>query len=156
MRVSRILVPTDFSEESAAALGWAGTLQQAFDAEVILLHVIDPAAVAPIVPPIGPVPGAGVDPTVVAEVVEQVRRQADEQIARVAAEFGRARTLVADGSPGATIVEVAASQWADLIVMGTHGRSGLARVIFGSVAEHVVRHSTVPVLTVRRKAAASG
>lgn len=156
MRVSRILVPTDFSEESAAALGWAGTLQQAFGAELILLHVIDTAALTPIVPPLGPVPGAGTDPQVVAEVVAQVRQQADDQIARVAAEFSRARTLIVDGSPGATIVEVAASQRADLIVMGTHGRSGLARVIFGSVAEHVVRHSGVPVLTVRHSPAGSG
>jgi nucleotide-binding universal stress UspA family protein len=153
MKVSRILVPTDFSEESGAALGWARTLQEAFDSEVILLHVVDAAAVAPIVPPMGPVPVA--NPMVVTEMLEQVREQAERQIARIAADFRRARTLIADGMAGATIVEIAASEQVDLIVMGTHGRSGLARVIFGSVAEHVVRHSGVPVLTVRHKAAGS-
>ncbi|MDR5682494.1 MAG: universal stress protein [Armatimonadota bacterium] len=153
MKISRILVPTDFSEASSAALEWARTLQEAFGAEALVLHVIDTVAVAPAVPPLGPVPAAGADPQAVTEILQQVRRQAEGEIARVSAAFRHARTLLVDGTPGPKIVEVAAHERADVIVMGTHGRSGLARVLFGSVAEHVVRHSDVPVLTVRHRAA---
>jgi nucleotide-binding universal stress UspA family protein len=59
--------------------------------------------------------------------------------------------MVREGMPRAAILDVAREVGADLIVMGTHGRTGLTHVVFGSVAEHVVRHSRIPVLTVRQQ-----
>jgi nucleotide-binding universal stress UspA family protein len=60
-----------------------------------------------------------------------------------------AEVVIRDGSPRHEILGVAASRHADLVVMGTHGRTGLAHALFGSVAEHVVRHAAVPVFTIR-------
>jgi nucleotide-binding universal stress UspA family protein len=64
--------------------------------------------------------------------------------------FPGARPLIREGPARSTILEVAGEIEADLIVMGTHGHTGLTHVLFGSVAEHVVRHSRIPVLTVRQ------
>ncbi|MDP3766726.1 MAG: universal stress protein, partial [Dehalococcoidia bacterium] len=61
------------------------------------------------------------------------------------------RTIIREGMPRSMILDVAREVGADLIVMGTHGRTGLTHVFFGSVAEHVVRHSRIAVLTVRQR-----
>ena len=77
--------------------------------------------------------------------------QGTEQMRQLAARFPTARTLIKEGTPRSVILEVAADLDVDLIVMGTHGRTGLAHVFFGSVAEFVVRHSRIPVLTARQE-----
>lgn len=146
VRPARILVPTDFSPGADAALGWAQSLGAAFSAEVILLHVIDLsiAALAGFPSTLAAVPAAG-------ELLDRIRLESEEEMQRLTARLPGARGLLREGMPRPTILEVAREVGADLIVMGTHGRTGLTHVVFGSVAEHIVRHSRIPVLTVRRR-----
>jgi nucleotide-binding universal stress UspA family protein len=151
VRVSRILVPTDFSGGAEAALRWARRLADALRARLIVLHVVDLTALALAADPAG-----GAMAAAAVGVFDRVRDDARAQMRALAARVRPTRTLVEEGPPRATILEVAGRERADLIVMGTHGRTGLARVLFGSVAEHVVRTSPVPVLTVRAPAARRG
>ncbi|MBI3287080.1 MAG: universal stress protein [Chloroflexi bacterium] len=145
VRISRILVPTDFSPGAEPALRWAATLRQVFGAELILLHVLNlnMAALAGLPSDFLRVPAAG-------ELLQRIRDESVEEMSRLAAKYPGARTLIREGSPRPVILEVAKEVGADLIVMGTHGWTGLTQLLFGSVAEHVVRHSPVPVLTVRQ------
>lgn len=145
VKVKRILVPTDFSPGAEAAVQWAMALGKVFGAEVTLLHVMDLR-----IPAIADLPGE-MATVAMPDLLEQVRRESTDQTKKLAARFPGAKTLLREGIPRAMILEVGAEVGADLIVMGTHGRTGLAHVFFGSVAEHVVRHSNVPVLTVRQR-----
>lgn len=142
--IRRILVPTDFSPGAERALRWAATLADGFGAELIFLHVLDLnlAALAGLPSEVAAVPA-------VEELARLVRAEAAESMGKLSAGYPGARTIVLEGSPRTLIPQVAEEEGASLIVMGTHGRSGLALVIFGSVAEHVVRTSRIPVLTVR-------
>ena len=144
IRVTRILLPTDFSPGVEPAARWAAALSRAFGAELILLHVLDLslAGLAGLPTQVAMMPA-------VDELIDRVRAETAEEMARLQARFPQARTMVREGSPRPMILHVAAEVKADLIVVGTHGRTGLAHVLFGSVAEHVVRHSRIPVLTVR-------
>lgn len=144
--LSRILAPTDFSPGATKALHWAVAVKTAFHAELVVLHVVDLDALAYI----------GGDPTlggpsqlVPAELLEQIRADAEQALSRITESFPGIQPMVREGSPREIILQVAQELGANLIVMGTHGRSGMARVAFGSVADHVSRHSKVPVLTVR-------
>lgn len=141
----RILAPTDFSPGAESALSWARALGSAFGAEVVLLHVLDlsVAALAGFPSSLAMVPAAG-------ELLERIRAETEQEMAKLAARLPGVRPLMRDGTPRTVILEVASELGADLIVMGTHGRTGLTHVFFGSVAEHVVRHSRIPVLTVRQ------
>lgn len=152
--LSRILVPIDFSETSGAALDYATFLARSFDARVDLLHVLDPM--------LG-VTGESLllvkdQPETVAEYgVRIAQEELDRLAARLEGDGVPARALVEPGVPWERIVR--ASQNADLVVMGTHGRTGLSRVLLGSVTDKVVQRSTTPVLTVRGaafEAAAAG
>lgn len=147
VRIGKILVPTDFSTGAESALAWARGLAQAFGAEVTLLHVLDVsvAALAGFPANVAMVPAAG-------ELLERIRAETEQEMRRLAARFPGVRTIIREGMPRGAILEVAKEIAADLIVMGTHGRTGLGHVLFGSVAEHVVRHSRIPVLTVRQRA----
>lgn len=146
VRPTRILVPTDFSPGAEVALGWAQSLGAAFGAEVILLHVVDLsiAALAGFPSTLAAVPAAG-------ELLDRIRVESDEEMRRLVASIPGARGVVREGSPRSVILEVARENGVQLIIMGTHGRTGLTHVFFGSVAEHIVRHSRVPVLTVRQQ-----
>ncbi len=145
VRPTRILVPTDFSPGAEAALGWAQSLEAAFGAEIILLHVLDLnlGALAGFPSTLAMVPAAG-------DLLDRIRVEADEEMRRLVARVPGSRGIVREGVPRGVILEVARESGIQLIVMGTHGRTGLSHVFFGSVAEHVVRHSHVPVLTVRQ------
>jgi nucleotide-binding universal stress UspA family protein len=112
-----------------------------------VLHVLD----------LAPIIAAGSTPTPTgahlasrrgAELLDQLRSNATYRLAREAERYPTATTLIVEGAPQTAIVEAAVELHADLIVMGTQGRSGLPRILLGSVAEYVVRHSAVPVLTV--------
>jgi nucleotide-binding universal stress UspA family protein len=148
VRIMKLLVPTDFSPSADAAATLAVSIAKAFDAEVIVLHVLD---LAPIMAawstPV--VAGDQLPPGLAAELLDRMRNEAAVRLLREADRYPRARTLAVEGAPRTTIVDWAKELRADLIVMGTQGRSGLDRVLLGSVAEHVIRHSDVPVLTVR-------
>ena len=146
--VNRILAPTDFSSGAETALRWAVTLNTVFDAELIVLHVIDLDALAYL--DLGGDPAlGGTSQPVSAGILERLRADAEHALARFTESFPGIHSMLREGSPREAILQVADELRADLIVMGTHGRSGLARVAFGGVADHVIRHSTVPVFTVR-------
>jgi nucleotide-binding universal stress UspA family protein len=138
-------VPTDFSEGADRALTWARTLAQAFRAEIIVLHVLEL--------PVNwtPLGGLGSIPTPLSsESVEQLTNEAQtivETVARDAPEV--ARRLLRKGHPREVILAIAQEVGADVVVMGTHGRRGVSHLLIGSVAEHIVRHSPIPVCTVR-------
>ena len=140
----RILHPTDFSRASAPALRRAVALARACRAPLVLLHVMTP-----------PSPFIGEDtlPSSYADLLILARRSAKRRLAAVLArarrERVRARAIFAEGLPADAILRAARRARADVIVMGTHGRTGVSRVFMGSVAERVVRESRCPVLTVR-------
>jgi len=137
-QISRILVATDFSDQSNKALQWARSLAAGFGAKLVLLHVIDIFSLAET--------GclmAGSDP------LQLLREQAQQRMDGLKRVIPDVEMLIREASPRPTIVDAAVELDCQMIIMGTHGRSGLAHLLLGSVAEYVVRHSKVPVLTVR-------
>ncbi len=146
--VKRILVPTDFSDPSAEALASAIALGKTTGATLDLVHVAFDAAYA-VPPPID----VAVVPVDIGKVMERVTASLDAEVAEVRAAGLTCDSAVPIGRPENEIVARAAATHADLIVMGTHGRSGLAHALLGSVAERVVRHSPCPVLIVPKRAA---
>jgi nucleotide-binding universal stress UspA family protein len=135
----RILVPTDGSAGADAALAEAIALAEQFDATVHSLYVADTTMVQP---------DAGyVDVT---ESFERIGRETtDAAVERAEAAGVTAVGAVEVGTPYRTILGYADDEDTDLIVMGTHGRTGLERYLLGSVTEKIVRTADVPVLTVR-------
>ena len=144
---SRILVPTDFSPASDAAVHYARSLAETFGATLHLLHVLDdPAAATAFVGD-----GYAVDtPDIRQAMLTQVRERLARTLSVTDYTRFRATSEALVGVPADAIVDYAAATGANLIVMGTHGRTGLAHLLMGSVAEHVVRTASCPVLTVRQ------
>ena len=142
--LKRILLATDFSEHARVALRYAAALAQAFDSEVVLLHVLETVDLLAQLPPTG----EAYIPPDFSELQEQHAR---EQIEKLIAESGiqRVRYVFRRGSAFVEIVTSAREENAELIVIGTHGRGMLAHMLLGSVAERVVRKAPCPVLTVR-------
>jgi universal stress protein A len=146
-KLSRILVPVDFSGCSRAALRHAAMLGKSFGATIDLLYVWEaPAFVAP-----EAMIGAAGTTQTLAQLAGDQARTAMKEFVTQAREDGIevANTRVEQGDPARTIVEIAEEGDYDLVAMGTHGRSGFAHLLLGSVAEKVVRRSPKPVLTVR-------
>jgi nucleotide-binding universal stress UspA family protein len=141
--LSKILVPVDFSEHSERALVYAKELARAFGARLHLTHVYPPTAY--ITPQMTPAP------VLMPDFREQTQKAFEEYLARARRDYDVPLTgTLAEGTPHVEIVRVAKEIGADLIVMGTHGRSGLEHLLIGSVAERVIRGSDVPVITVPR------
>jgi len=141
--VTKLLVPVDFSDFSERALAVAADLAQTFGATLHLVHVYPAAAY--VAPPLV----AG--PVVVGQFRDESQRAFDAFVARVKGELkvGIESSLM-EGVPHVEILRCATDVKADMIVIGTHGRTGLDHLLLGSVAERVVRGSRVPVLTVPR------
>jgi nucleotide-binding universal stress UspA family protein len=141
----KILVPIDFSPHSDEALRVAGSLAKAFDAPLTMLHVFSP--------PVYPMPeGAFVTlPAAYAELIDATRTRLEEITAKFkkAHEGVKIDSTTVEGVPFREIITFARKGGHDLIVMGTHGRTGLKHVFLGSVAEKVVRKASCAVLTVR-------
>ena len=148
---NRILVPTDFSPPSDAALDYARILATRFGSALEILHVVDDPTVESDFVPDG---FAASTEGIRNGLVEHSRERLDSLMTFVdrARYHAHAETLF--GSPAQTIVDYAIATGAGLIVMGTHGRTGLAHLLMGSVAEQVVRTAPCPVLTVRQVAVA--
>lgn len=145
-----ILVPTDFGPPSAAALEYAVELAKRFAArEVVLLHTYQI--------PIVSFPDGAIVATaeMTSGIVDAATKELDTLTATVANADVPVRPLLREGDPADTIEKAAEQLGADLIVMGTRGRHGLARVLLGSVTERVVRTSKIPVLTVHGNLEAS-
>jgi universal stress protein A len=137
--LKRILVPTDFSETSDAALRYGVELARRFSARLYLLHVPEP-------------PGEAAEAEYPIGLFETMQNAVYERLPHLLSEGDR-RELRPEcamrlGTPWEEIVRHAEEHDIDLIVMGTHGRDGLARLLVGSVAETVVRKALCPVLTV--------
>jgi nucleotide-binding universal stress UspA family protein len=133
----RILVPVDGSPQSEAALRFA--TDEWPDADVVLLNVIDP---------VNSGYSRSVLPSAAEEWYEKAREEAQDLLADLTTETGLdPETVVTVGRPASSIVEAASD--VDHVVMGSHGRNGVSRIVLGSVAETVVRRSPVPVTIVR-------
>jgi universal stress protein A len=144
IRLQRILLPTDFSTYSATATKYACELAARFDAELHLLHTLE------IHPISSPDFGMGL---ALPRYAEESRTAAEKAMTKVVdPQWSAGRKVfqaIVEGSPRAEIVRYARDKDVDLIVIATHGRSGLSHVLIGSVAESVVRTAPCPVLTVR-------
>jgi len=143
--ITRILAPVDLSELSEKALQYAAELAEKLGAQLTVLYVVaEPAAVLPDM--MMPVPVAAPD---MDELMTSGKQTLAELIA--AKNLGRLNPVqdVRLGEAGEEILAAAADTKADLVVIGTHGRSGLKHLFLGSVAEEVMRHAPCPVLTVR-------
>ncbi|WP_276301688.1 universal stress protein [Halorussus lipolyticus] len=138
----RILVPTDGSTETERAVEHAAELASAHGAQLHAVYVVNSATFA----------GLHMETSWegVGEVLREEGEAALEGVEDIAARHGvPVTTTLLDGSPSKRIVEYAEDEACDLVVMGTHGRGGIDRLLLGSVAEGVVRACSVPVLTVQ-------
>jgi len=135
----QILVPYDFGSASQKALAWAADLQRTVSGLPLhVMHVLDPA---PLVSTDAVVPVLG------EEEIEEIREELKKAV-RAQGALAATEVVFAQFVPG-TILSEAQRLHANLIVMGTHGRTGLRRAVLGSVAEYVVRHAECPVVTIR-------
>jgi nucleotide-binding universal stress UspA family protein len=145
----KIVAPTDFSQASALALDAAAGLAKQYAAEIHLLYVYDPSLLSPlyVVPGAAALSSPTQEPREFEEgVLRELARIRQERLADVP-EVHLAVRQHSSASEG--ICELAAEIGADLIVLSTHGRTGLSHLLIGSVAERVVRHAPCPVLTMR-------
>jgi nucleotide-binding universal stress UspA family protein len=146
--IKNVLMPTDFSPTSKRALEYAQALASRFGAKLHLLHVLA-----------YPMSGVATPEAYWVELTDlrkRLRDDVDRDMAALAASLAgiELSTKVLDGPPAPTIVAAAKDLGCDLIVMGTHGHSGIAHLLLGSVAERVVRTAPCPVLTVSSAGAA--
>jgi nucleotide-binding universal stress UspA family protein len=147
IKLARLLLPTDFGPHSERALRYAIALAEKFEAELILLHVVpEPTLFIPeavtLAPPVAP--------------PDNALGEAEATLAKVVREHHLERfpveTVVREGNAVEEILKLARERAVDLIVMGTHGRTGLAHLFLDSVTEKVVRGAPCPVFTVRQAA----
>jgi nucleotide-binding universal stress UspA family protein len=138
LTVRTILHPTDFSEPSGYAFNLACALARDYGARLVVLHVTPPPVI---------VYGGGMAPPLPADYEDRLREQLRQVVPpdpKVAVEH-----RLVEGDMAAEILRIAGETKCDLIVMGTHGRTGLGRMLMGSVAEQVVRKASCPVVTVK-------
>ncbi|HZL86968.1 MAG TPA: universal stress protein [Pirellulaceae bacterium] len=141
MKADKILVPVDFSESSDAALAWASVLARDTGATLVIIHI----ETVPLTT------GGGEYIYAVPEPPTQELLERLNKIVPKDASIPVVHRLLA-GDPADAIIRAAESDDVDLIVMGTHGRRGITRLLMGSVAEAVVRRADCPVLTVKQPA----
>lgn len=145
--IQRILVPVDFSETSKRALEYASFFASRFDAKLDVLNVW------------GPSEYQGDDMVVLTRGEPELtlstflRNHADQQLTEFLEGVPHVNRMLETGEPAQVIAKVAGEGKYDLVVMGTHGRTGLSHLLMGSVAEKVVRTAPCPVLTYRNPAA---
>jgi nucleotide-binding universal stress UspA family protein len=145
MTAQHILVPLDFSSYAEQALDSAIALAQKPQARVTLLHVIQP-------PGVNVAGGIWPSATFLQELEAAITRDMEGYLARVTSAGLAGEIVVVHGVPFQEILDTAKARQVDLIIMGTHGRTGLAHVLLGSVAEKVVRLAPCPVLIARQPA----
>ena len=139
VKIQTILVPTDFSASADKALAYASALARHFGATIILMHAVEPIYTPDFYPPV---------------VDERARAGAEARLKAMSARLREVGVLardphVVEGIGWDSIIETAQSADADLIVISTHGYTGLKHVFLGSTTERVVRHASCPVLVVR-------
>lgn len=142
-----ILVGTDFSDISDEALRAASLYARTFGSRVVVAHVFDPT---PNVPPVVWSRPDLLERNIRVEIEEAIRDTLNGKTAELLHGVAEVELMVVQHpSPGRALVELAEDEEIDLVILGSHGRSGLTRAFLGSVAERVVRHAPCPVLVVR-------
>ena len=140
---NKLLVPTDFSDLSVAALEYVQSFSTFRKSTIYLMHVVESV-------PMLAFPAAGADPeAVMVNAVQDAKSDLEKFIREKVRSLENVVPVIHRGVPYREITQFAKSASVDLIVIATHGRTGVAHAIMGSVAEKVVRHSTVPVLTIK-------
>ncbi|HEV2883559.1 MAG TPA: universal stress protein [Pyrinomonadaceae bacterium] len=146
MQIRSILLPTDFSECGNYALSYAASLARTFGASIVCVHVIEP-----MVPTVGY--SGMTEPLPIADITDQLEHSAERELPKFAEGEECAglevEEVIVHGEAASEIVRVAKDRNIDLIVVSSHGRTGLGRILFGSTAEAVVRHAPCPVLVVK-------
>jgi nucleotide-binding universal stress UspA family protein len=143
--IRTILFATDFSESSDYAFQYADSLARQYEARLILVHVInEPVDLRGFY-----VPHISFD-KLEEEIEEGARKMMDKFCRANLRDFENYETCILPGIPYDEIIKKGVEAGADLIVMGTHGRTGLDHMLFGSTAEKIVRKSPIPVLTIRK------
>jgi nucleotide-binding universal stress UspA family protein len=145
--IRSILVPVDFSDCSAEVVEHAAELARGLGAQLRVLHVVDPPGGIALDTPLE----IGQDGRDTQTVIEYLADDAEQRLPRYLEQLDNVsvQSMVRIGPPADTIVDAADEIGADLIVMGTHGRTGLAHMLLGSVAEQVLRRTRRPVVTIR-------
>jgi universal stress protein A len=139
LQISRILVPIDFSEHSVAALRYARGIAKQFGAQLALAHIVEQLVY----------PGDWIyPPMATSEFAVEKREKVIAKLRELAGDDS-VELIVRPGRAWHEVVEIANEQKCDLIVLSTHGYTGLKHALLGSVAEKIVRHANCPVLTVR-------
>ena len=145
IQIKKVIHPTDFSDNSKEALQYAIAICEWHKAELLLLHVSEVLEFAP--------PEYYMDKDEASRQLKERINAAKNELERIAGEHRKAglhvTTLVVTGKPSVEIIRTAKEQNADMLVLGTHGRTGLAHILIGSTAEKVVRKAPCPVLTIR-------
>ncbi len=144
VKIKRILYPIDFSECSYQVLPYVLYVAEKYDAEIYLLYVVDD---------LRQFAGMHVPHTSISDFIEQAMVESEKMLDKICDEHLQScpnfqRRLVM-GDPRVEIFKMVESEKIDLVIMGSHSRRGLERIIFGSVAEYVVKNASVPVLTVK-------
>jgi nucleotide-binding universal stress UspA family protein len=143
----KILCPTDFSEPALVALKRATELARHFSAQLLVAHAI-PEIPGPHMYADPPVATSFDVPLYQQQLAIFAEKRLKELVTRHIPGEVRTRDMVTTGDPSDEILHIAAGEHVDLIVIATHGETGWRRLVFGSVAEQVVRHSPCPVLTI--------
>lgn len=146
-KVDFILVPTDFSPFSCEAFAWADSFARKFGSKILILHVMSERAAEEITS----IPGNPWEKVLEQEEKDMVDHFQACLVSDLDTSLER-ETIVAVGTPQYRIVEVAQERNAGMIVMTTHGRTGLAHALMGSVAEKVLRSAPCPVFSIKPKA----
>jgi nucleotide-binding universal stress UspA family protein len=166
MDVQNILVPIDYSDDSQQALHWGVSLAGKYGAKLLLLHVI-PTAVEEVYPKGTGLlsttpscyefraPGIWTKHPIIIDRVDTAQTELRDFAAKHLKDAVPVQVHIAVGKPSEQILWVAREEGVDLIIMGTHGRTGVRHLLLGSVAEDVTRHAPCPVFTVRLKTTAA-
>jgi nucleotide-binding universal stress UspA family protein len=134
-----ILVPLDFEEASKKALDTALELASSLNADIVALHITRPPVARP-----GELPASFLE-----RLTDETHTAAERELNELVNRISNLKTILRTGDPEDVILSAIDDLKPSLVIMGTHGRRGLRRLLLGSVAEHVLVRSPVPVMTVR-------
>lgn len=143
---SKILVPIDFSDYSKMALDYAVEFAKKFNSQLFLIYVIEPI-VYPSDFGLGQVPMSSIDMEIQSRAEDEMQKLVNEKVPKET----KVSWIIRVGKPFIEIINEAKEKDCDLIIIATHGHTGIEHILFGSTAEKVVRKSPIPVLVVREK-----
>ena len=142
--IKKVLVPIDFSDYSKSALKYAVNFAKSFNADIILIYVVEPI----IYPPDFSM-GQIAMPSINTEWDDRAKNELQKLAKSEITDIVNVKTIIKTGKPFVEIIETAKEENVDLIIIATHGHSGVEHILFGSTAEKVVRKAPCPVLTLR-------